>query len=414
MKKPDRRLLSHCKPALALILGCAGFLSHAAAQDFATKQFPVRTPDSSLHNPGDAGMKEHTHLRILVVNNHAASPAASSTANTPATIRSAYNLPTTGGSNAIAIVDAYDYATALNDFNTFSSLYALPQETSTSPTASNAVLQVVYATGTKPTSTGSLAASWNLEEALDIEWAHAMAPNAKIYLVEAASSSTSDLMTAVRAASRIVGVKEVSMSWGSSEYRGETSSDSYYNTSGIVYVASGGDSSEVEYPSVSPYVVAAGGTTLNRSSNGTLTSETDWSDTGCGPSVVEPRPTFQNVVASIVGAKRGTTDISFDANPNTGVSVYDSTPYEGESGWYIVGGTSVSSPCLAGVINLAATSKNNFASNSTAELTLIYSSLGNASDFRDITSGTRDGRYKAAVGWDYITGVGSPQGLGGE
>ena len=406
MKKTDC-ILSICKPALALIVGCVGFLSHAAAQD-------VVTPESSRHNSGEGGLKEHTHLRILHFDKRLATSGPSSTYNSPAMIRSAYNLPSTGGSNAIAIVDAYDYATALSDFNTFSSTYALPQETSTSPTSTNAVLQVVYATGQKPTSTGTLAASWNLEEALDIEWAHAMAPSAKIYLVEAASSSTTDLMAAVKVASTLLGVKEVSMSWGSSEYRGETTYDSYYNTSGIVYVASGGDESEVEYPSISPYVVAAGGTTLNRNSSGTLTSETDWSDTGCGRSLIEPRPTFQNVVASLVGPKRATTDLSFEANPDTGVNVYDSTPYEGESGWWVVGGTSVSSPSLAGVINLAATSKNNFASNSTAELTLIYSNLGNASDFRDITSGTKDGRFKAAVGWDYITGVGSPQGLGGE
>jgi subtilase family serine protease len=230
---------------------------------------------------------------------------------------------------------------------------------------------VVYATGQKPASGGSTIASWNLEAALDIEWAHAMAPNAKIYLVEAASESTSDLMYAVKVASQISGVKEISMSWGSNEVQSETSYDSYFNTSGIVYVASSG-----------------------------------------GPSQYESRPSFQSKIASTVGSKRGTADISFDANPNTGVNVYDSTSYEGESGWWVLGGTSVAAPSLAGVINVAATS-NTFATNGTAELTRIYNLLGNSSDFRDITSGT-DGSYSCATGWDYITGVGSPLGLGGK
>jgi subtilase family serine protease len=165
---------------------------------------------------------------------------------------------------------------------------------------------------------------------LDIEWAHALAPSAKIYLVEAASDSTSDLMYAVKVASAISGVKEISMSWGGSEIKTEANYDSYFQTSGIVYVASSGDTSaETEYPAVSPYVVAAGGTTLNRDSSGNFVSETAWSDTGCGASTYESRPSYQNGIYSIVGNKRGTADLAFDANPNTGVNVYDSTPYYG-------------------------------------------------------------------------------------
>ena len=203
------------------------------------------------------------------------------------------------------------------------------------------------------------------------------------------------------------------MSWGGSETKTEANYDSYFQTSGIVYVSSSGDTSaETEYPAVSPYVVAAGGTTLNRDSSGNFLSETAWSDTGCGPSTYESRPSYQNAIYSIVGNKRGTADISFDANPNTGVNVYDSTPYDGEKGWWVLGGTSVAAPSLAGVINLAASS-NGFTTGSTAELTRIYSYLNNASAFRDITSGS-DGAYKSAVGWDYVTGVGSPIGLTGK
>jgi subtilase family serine protease len=169
----------------------------------------------------------------------------------------------------------------------------------------------------------------------------------------------------------------------------------------------------MEYPAASPNVVACGGTTVNRSASGVFLSETGWSDTGCGPSAYEPRPTYQNGVASVVGTKRGVSDLAFDANPNTGVYVYDSTPLWGEAGWWILGGTSVSSPSLAGVLNLAASSGNGFAASTALEQARIYGSLGNAKAFRDITAGT-DGRYSCRVGYDFITGIGSPNGLFGK
>ena len=302
-----------------------------------------------------------------------------------AKLHQAYAIPATGGSNAMPIVDAYHYPTALPDFNAFAANFALPRETSAVPTTTtNKVFQVVYAAGTKPLSGGSYIASWNMEEALDIEWAHAMAPQAKIYLVEAASDSTADLMAAVRIASSLPGVKEVSMSWGGTEFSYEASYDSVFTTPGVVYFASGGDSGAVmEYPAASPNVVSCGGTTVNRDARGNLLSETGWTQTGCGASAYEPRPIFQNGVASVVGNHRGVSDISFDADPNTGVYVYDSTPMWGESGWWILGGTSVSSPSLAGVVNSAGT-VNGFAVNTAAEHTRIYGNLGNANVFRDI------------------------------
>jgi len=128
----------------------------------------------------------------------------------------------------------------------FAANFGLPKETSVVPTnTTNKVFQMVYAAGTKPQSGGAYIASWNMEEALDIEWAHAMAPKAKIYLVEAASDSTADLMAAVRIASSLPGVKEVSMSWGGTEFSYEASYDSVFTTPGIVYFASGGDAGAV-------------------------------------------------------------------------------------------------------------------------------------------------------------------------
>ena len=376
--------------------------------------FQILVPPSSGTSFQNFGVRAHTNLRVLDVPDSDGAKAAQF--NTPDTLRAIYHLPSTGGSGAIAIVDAYDFPTALNDFNAFSDYFSLPKETSTNATSSmNKTFEVVYANGYKPQSGGSYISSWNLEAALDIEWAHAMAPGAKIYLVEAASDSTADLQSAVRIASQLAGVKEVSMSWGGSEVPWEaTSLDQTFATPGVVYLASSGDStSQMEYPAASPNVISCGGTTVNRNASGAFVSETGWNQAGCGVSLYEPRPAFQSRVASIVGAKRGVSDISFDADPNTGVFVFDSTPLWGESGWWILGGTSVSSPALAGVINLAATAGSGFAANTAAEQTRLYANLGNANAFRDIVSGT-DGRYKCQTGWDFVTGLGTPNGLTGK
>ncbi len=112
-------------------------------------------------------------------------------------------------------------------------------------------------------------------------------------------------------------------------------------------------------------------------------SETAWSGSGGGPSQYEPRPGYQDAISTIVGSRRGVPDFSFDANPNTGVSVYDSTSCHGLSGWLVFGGTSVASPSLAGMVNLA----GHFSAGSNAELTTIYQNLG-TTNFRDITSGS--------------------------
>jgi subtilase family serine protease len=147
---------------------------------------------------------------------------------------------------------------------------------------------------------------------------------------------------------------------------------------------------------------------VNRDAQGNFVSETAWSGSGGGPSAYELRPSYQNVIVSTVGSQRGVPDFSFDANPSTGVSVYDSTSCQGLSGWLTFGGTSVSSPSLAGIVNLLG-SRN---SSSTNELLMIYGNLGSA-NFNDITSGTA-GSYSAVPGWDFVTGVGSNKGFDGK
>src|SRR5262249_17969012 len=179
---------------------------------------------------------------------------------------------------------------------------------------------------------------WASEIALDVEWSHAIAPGAKILLVEAASDSFTDLLNAVDYASKQPGVSVVSMSWGSTEFSGETALDKHFTTPGITYVASSGDygaGSGPEWPAVSPNVVSVGGTSLSLTSSGAYSSETGWTSlnpnrygsTG-GYSSYETEPAYQMGVQ--MSSKRTSPDVAYDANPNTGVYMYDS--YNG--GWF--------------------------------------------------------------------------------
>jgi len=241
---------------------------------------------------------------------------------------------------------------------------------------------------------------------LDIEWAHAMAPNAKIYLVEAGSSNFSDLLRAVSVANSLVssaGGGEVSMSWGGSEFSGETSYDVYFTQSGVVYFASSGDSPGVIWPSTSRNVVSVGGTSLSRNpTTGNFQQEMAWQSGGGGPSVYEARPSYQSAISAIVGNRRGTPDVAADADPSTGVWVY-AYPY-----WYIVGGTSVAAPVWAGIVNAA----NKFYPTSQNELNVVYANQG-TTDIKAGSCGPNQG-YFAGSGWDFCTGLGSPLGEGGK
>lgn len=316
----------------------------------------------------------------------------------PADIRTAYRLPDNGGTGVIAIVDAFDDPTALSDFNFFSKTFNLPQETSKVSTAStNKVFQVVYASGQRPpTDTG-----WAGEIALDIEWAHSVAPNAKIVLVEAASSADPDINVAISVAKNLVGVHEVSMSFGSVESPGDAASNPLFEKTGVTFFAAAGDTAnEHDLPGLFPNVISCGGTAIVFN-NGVVT-ETTWNQSGGGPSVNIPRPSFQNVIASILGTKRGSPDISAIADPNTGVAVYDTT---GGLGWNVVGGTSLATPVCAAIANV----RGAFSASSETENARNYLNL-RGPGFRDITAGVT-GIYHAVVGWDFITGCGSPVGF---
>jgi len=387
--------------AITVALGAS-----AIAQDYGPNVFVPpstrRAPDARLSQP-----TAHTNYLVYTGPPFYPSPEISRGIGgyTPDQIRSAYSMPSTGGSGkAIAIVDAYHYATSLNDFNVFSAQFGLPQESSTNPTSSsNRVFQVVYQGSSAPPAD----ANWAQEEALDIEWAHALAPNAKIYLVEANSSGLSDLLACVDKASGLANVRAVSMSWGVDEFSTQAQYDSHFQHSKVVYFSASGDVGGVQsWPPASQYVVAVGGTSLEMFETSFL-SESAWSDSGGGPSVYIGRPAFQHRIYMFVGGRRGCPDISSDADPQTGCAVYDSTPYSGMSGWLVFGGTSLSTPSVAGMYVTSGAP----ALNSYNELVRIYNAYGSAS-FRDISTGMA-GPFHAVPGWDFVTGVGAPLGTTG-
>ena len=406
------RIPSARHAALTIIGGLMALLACGALLNAQVQSGVGIYPPSSIEHPWDVGVNMHTNY-IFYAPSGAIVPAAQPAGETPASLGCVYNIVSqqvsgcpingttivpTGGAGVIVIVDAYDYPSAATDLSTFSSTFGLPQ----------ANFSVQYASGRKPTN--GCRSGWQGEEALDIEWAHAMAPNAQIVLMEASSASNSALYQAVTAANSYIashgGKGEVSMSWGGSETSTESSSDHYFTQSGVVYFASSGDSPGVIYPSSSVNVVSAGGTQVNRGSNGAYTNQTAWADGGGGPSKYEARPSYQNAISSIVGSKRGTPDLSFDSSGGSPVAVYNSNCY---GGWLEVYGTSVASPSLAGIINNA----GQFKTSSNAENTLIYSNLGFSQYFTDITSGSC-GTHSATTGWDFCTGVGVDNGLVGK
>ncbi len=316
----------------------------------------------------------------------------SPTGLSPAAVTSAYGFsasPTAGAGTTIAIVDAYDDPQAENDLAVFSSRFGLPPCT----TANGCFRKVDQRGGTKYPRANQ---GWALEISLDIQWAHAVAPGAKILLVEASSNSFSNLLAAVDYAK--THAQYVSNSWGASEFSGESAYDAHFVQPGVSFFVSAGDAGlPAEYPSASPNVISVGGTTLHFDSAGTFTGETGWSSGGGGCSAYETANAAQAAFAgygqSGCGGARATPDVSLDADPASGVSVYDSYGYQGKKGWFTVGGTSASSPMWAARSADAA---------ATVGASYVY---GGSITYRDITSGNNGA--PCLVGFDLCSGRGS-------
>ena len=317
-----------------------------------------------------------------------------------------------GTGQTIAIVDAYHDPTALNDLQAFDAQFGIPDPPSFRQVAQDGSQNFPT---TDPAGAGNPNGTWEIEESLDIEWAHAMAPGANILLVEASDNSFANLLQQAEAWVRTQpGVSVVSMSFGSGEFGTETTLDSLFTTPsghiGETFVAATGDDGKPGgYPAYSPNVVAVGGTSLTLDGSGNYVSETGWSGSGGGISAVESQPSYQNGVVTQSTTRRTTPDVAMVADPDTGVAVYDSFDFPG-SPWITVGGTSLATPLFAASIAVAdqgrvlqglgtLDGRNN-------TLPTLYSA--SAAQFHDITSGSNGNNQFAGPGYDLVTGRGSP------
>ncbi len=354
---------------------------------FPVQAAPAHPGAEVLVCPGPAA-KGNARCLSHVIPNASTSPTGLS----PARIKAAYKFSTSntaGTGRTIAIVDAYNDPRAESDLGVFSAKYGLPACT----TANGCFRKVNQTGGTSYPTTNS---GWALEISLDIQWAHAIAPGAHILLVEASSASLTNLLAAENYAK--THASYVSNSWGGPEFSGESSYDAHFFQSGVSIFFSSGDAGlPADYPSASPNVISVGGTTLHFSSSGAVSSETGWSGSGGGCSVYETANTHQSSFSQYgqvkCGGKRATPDVSLDADPNSGVSVYDSVSFQGQSGWFTVGGTSASSPMWAA---------RSADAGAVVNASFVY---GPSITYRDITSGNNGA--SCLVGYDLVTGRGS-------
>jgi subtilase family serine protease len=308
-----------------------------------------------------------------------------------------------GAGQTIAIVDAYDDPNITSDLHQFDAAFGLPD-----PSFSKV----------NPSGGGSLPAAnsvWATEIALDVEWAHAMAPGANILLVEANSGSESALFSAVQYAAAQPGVSVVSMSWSGREFSSEANYDSLFTTptghQGVAFVAATGDrGAPASYPAASPNVLAVGGTSLYLNASN-YSSEVGWSGSTGGLSAYEAQPTYQHGIVGQSTTQRASPDVSYNADPNTGFSVYNS--YGNSSApWIQVGGTSAGAPQWAALIAIAdqgrALNGLGTLDGGSQLLPTLYQLP--SSDFHDVTTGASTGTpgYSATAGYDLVTGRGSP------
>ncbi len=339
-------------------------------------------------------------IRILPRDESLLSRTPPPAAITPAQMTSIYGvskLANQGAGQTIALVLWYDDPKQEDDLGKFDTYYGLP-----ACTTANGCFTKIYANGRKPLANPESAA----EMALDCEWAHAIAPQAKIIQVEASSATNANLENAIQVAVQN-GATIVSMSFGGSEFSGEAAVDSIFQAPGVTYIASSGDSNHgVSWPSSSPYVIGVGGTSLTHS-GGTYESETVWytsksEGTGGGISTYEPEPSYQVPFQNY--GSRGVPDLAWDADPNTGVAIYCTL----QGGWVQVGGTSMGSPEIAGLFAIIQPMR---ASSGKGALTFPADVYSFTADYHDITTGsngTCGALCNAGPGYDFETGVGTP------
>lgn len=325
--------------------------------------------------------------------------SGSPTGLSPSMIEQAYDLknivytvggqPTSanGAGETIAIVDSYGDPDISSDLETFDANFGLTNDNN----SGQFVLTVATPFGGVSTNAG-----WATEESLDVEWAHAIAPEANILLVEVPNTTITSLTSGVVWAAEQSGVVAVSMSWGDSpEFSGETAYDSDFLTptghEGVTFVAASGDDGVTNYPSTSPNVLAVGGTTLNVDDAGDWLSESPWVDSGGGHSPYE-------------GTNK--PDVAYAGDPDTGFLIYDSLPYQGSVGWEVVGGTSAGTPQWAAIVALVDQGRSLLGEGSLDGHSQTIPDLYNlpASDYNVIT-GTGNTGLGSPIGEKLISGL---------
>lgn len=406
---------------------------------------------------------------------------------TPVAMQNSYNVTPlygagfTGKGKTIAVIDSFGSATIANDLNNFSTQFGLQHlcgEAGVTCTAGMPTFTILQVQGSPPPNpqppnngTGQENHDlWALEVSLDVEWAHAIAPQANIILVTVPTAEVlgvqgfPQMMNAVQYVvdHHLADVISMSLGAGEGTFNGTASLLNLRKalidaqTNHVTVLASSGDGGTsnalktptknpnlIPYPSVGwpasdPLVTAVGGTYLctnpvtgigvdsadppsNCQSNPGV-REVGWIDSGGGYSIIFPRPAFQNTlppgstyVGSSVGAPgpnsnmRGVPDVAFQASSRTGTLVYDSV----DGGWFIVGGTSCSAPQWAGLIAIA----DQIAGSDLGYINPALYQIANnpvkyAADFFDVTVGNNQTTsipgYSASPGWDAVTGLGTP------
>jgi hypothetical protein len=352
---------------------------------------------------------------------------------TPAQIRSAYginSLSLDGTGQTIAVVVAYDNPYISQDLDRFDRQFGVA---ATGPTlyqqygAASSFLTVLNQDGQAALPVGSdPSGQWEREGALDVEWAHALAPGAKIALIECngaqdVPTQLDNLMNGVATAGRL-GASVVSMSWGFDEGSDvpqalEQRYDGYFAARGVTYLAATGDSGAPgQYPAYSPNVVAVGGTSLELAGAGSYVREEGWFDSGGGTSQYEPEPPYQLAVQST--GTRTIPDVSFDGDPATGVVVTDPSNNPVGSPWSVLGGTSLATPCWAGLIAMvnqgrvaAGRTPLNGPGPTQAQATLYALQVLPGAYFHNNLgghNGTNTNGLKNPAGYDEVTGLGTP------
>lgn len=380
-------------------------------------------------------LRDATRVRALAGSEGQAQPMASSTTvvtYTPAQIRAAYKLPSIasatkaqlGAGQTIYIVNAKHDPNIVAELAAFNSKFSLPScsnrtltATTTLPltaaSSSSCELVIAYSTSGAALSNTAPAydSGWATEIALDVQWAHAIAPLARLVLIEAPDASVNNLAGAIRLATRM-GPGVVSMSFGANEGSWVSSLESSFATSGMSYLAATGDNgAAVSWPAVSSRVVAVGGTSLTWTGSGSR-SETTWSSTGGGISSFVAQPSYQ--AGTNNASKRAVADVAFNANPYTGQYVATMAQGSTSVSWISAGGTSLSTPQWAGLLAVANALR---AQGGKASLGLphgtLYSSVAKTpGTLLDVTTGSNGscGTCAAAAGYDTPTGLGTPQG----